>query len=175
MVLIPEDRRVLGLVLEHSVNENLALPLLGRVANKGMLVARKLRDLTRDLIGRFGIKVRDPGAPVNRLSGGNQQKVVIAKWLGTEPRILMMDEPTAGVDVGTKAEILSMVRAVAEQGKGVIFISSELPELLAVSDRILILSKGEVAGDLARGDIPSEDVLQLAIQGKLPEQLGKRA
>jgi ribose transport system ATP-binding protein len=175
IVLIPEDRRVLGLVLEHSVNENLALPLLGRVANKGVLVARKLRKLTRDLIERFGIKVRDAGAPVDRLSGGNQQKVVIAKWLGTEPRILMMDEPTAGVDVGTKAEILSMVRAVAEEGKGVIFISSELPELLAVSDRILILSKGEVVGDLARADIPSEDVLQLAIQGKLPEQLGTRA
>jgi ribose transport system ATP-binding protein len=103
--------------------------------------------------------------PVSQLSGGNQQKVVIGKWLGTDPSILMMDEPTAGVDIGTKQEILAMVREIADGGKAVILISSELPELLSVSDRILVLRDGEVVRDFARADIPSEEFLQLAVQG----------
>jgi ribose transport system ATP-binding protein len=102
---------------------------------------------------------------VAKLSGGNQQKVVIAKWLGREPKVLMMDEPTAGVDIGTKSEILDIVRGLAEDGKGVIFISSELPELLAVSDRILVLRNGKIVKNLIRSEISSEEFLQLAIQG----------
>jgi ribose transport system ATP-binding protein len=99
------------------------------------------------------------------LSGGNQQKVVLAKWLGTEPDILILDEPTAGVDIGTKSEILEMIRDLADAGKGVIIISSEYPELLAVSDRILILRDGTVTADLPRRGIADEESLQLAVQG----------
>jgi ribose transport system ATP-binding protein len=99
------------------------------------------------------------------LSGGNQQKVVIAKWLGTEPQILIMDEPTAGVDVGTKGEIVNMMRAFAEAGNAAIIISSELPELLAVSDRVLILRDGSVERELARREIHAEEELHHAVQG----------
>jgi ribose transport system ATP-binding protein len=165
LALIPEDRRQQGLVLEHAVRDNLALPLLDRIKSGGLVLAGRVRQLTSELISRFTIRVADPAMPVSRLSGGNQQKVVIAKWLGTEPKVLMMDEPTAGVDIGTKSEILEMVRTIADDGKGVLFISSELPELLAVSDRILVLRDGAVVQDIKRSDIPNEEYLQLAIQG----------
>ena len=165
LALIPEDRRSQGLVLEHSVRDNLILPLLDRTKSGGFLNARKIITLAQTLISQFSIKVANPTMPVGKLSGGNQQKVVIAKWLGTEPKVLMMDEPTAGVDIGTKSEILEMVRAIADDGKGVLFISSELPELLAVSDRILVLRDGEVIKNMVRSEIPNEEYLQLAIQG----------
>ena len=99
------------------------------------------------------------------LSGGNQQKVVIAKWLGTDPDVLIMDEPTAGVDIGTKTEILAMIRDLADAGKAVIVISSEYAELLAVSDRVLVLRDGTVQHELDRRDIADEESLQLAVQG----------
>lgn len=165
LALIPEDRRAQGLVLEHSVRDNLLLPLLDGTRSGLLLSAAKAVAAARALIERFSIKVADPRMPVGTLSGGNQQKVVIAKWLGTDPSVLMMDEPTAGVDIGTKAEILEMVRGIADKGKGVIFISSELPELLAVCDRILVLRNGEIVTSINRSEIPSEEYLQLAIQG----------
>ena len=165
LALIPEDRRSQGLVLEHSVRDNLILPLLDRTKSGMFLNAKKVVTLAQTLISQFSIKVANPTMPVGKLSGGNQQKVVIAKWLGTEPKVLMMDEPTAGVDIGTKSEILEMVRAIADDGKGVLFISSELPELLAVSDRILVLRDGEVVKNMVRSEIPNEEYLQLAIQG----------
>jgi ribose transport system ATP-binding protein len=165
IALIPEDRRDQGLVLEHSVRDNLLLPLLGRLKRGPLLNDREGRSLARSLIERFDIKVANPARPVRLLSGGNQQKVVIAKWLGTEPDILVMDEPTAGVDIGTKSEILQMIRGLADAGKGVIVISSELPELLAVSDRIVILRNGSVMRELDRRDVPDEESLQLAVQG----------
>jgi ribose transport system ATP-binding protein len=102
---------------------------------------------------------------VRLLSGGNQQKVVIAKWLGTDPDILILDEPTAGVDIGTKSEILDMIRDLASAGKAVIVISSEYPELLAVSDRVLVLKDGSVIRDIPRSEIADEEYLQLAVQG----------
>ena len=103
--------------------------------------------------------------PARLLSGGNQQKVVIGKWLGREPEILIMDEPTVGVDVGTKAEIVGMIRELASAGKAVIMISSELPELLAVCDRILVLREGRVEQELDRHEIPTEERLHQAVQG----------
>ena len=121
--------------------------------------------MSSSLIRRFAIKAANPNRPIRLLSGGNQQKVVIAKWLGTEPDVLILDEPTAGVDIGTKSEILDMVRALADAGKAVIVISSEYPELLAVSDRILILRDGSVTRDLRRSEIADEESLQLAVQG----------
>jgi len=165
LALIPEDRREQGLVLDHSVRENLLLPLLDKLRKGPFLDGKAARGLSSRLIERFAIKAANPGRPIRLLSGGNQQKVVIAKWLGTEPDVLILDEPTAGVDIGTKSEILDMVRALADEGKAVIIISSEYPELLAVSDRILILRDGSVVRDVRRSEIADEESLQLAVQG----------
>ncbi|GAA1646447.1 sugar ABC transporter ATP-binding protein [Kribbella alba] len=168
IALIPEDRREQGLVLEHSVADNLLLPQLATIRRGPLLDRRAARRLSQTLIDRFAIKTTDPDQPVRRLSGGNQQKVVIAKWLGTQPEVLIMDEPTAGVDVGTKAEIVAIIRHLAGTGGAVIVISSEFPELLAVSDRVLVLRDGAVAEQLDRAAIPDEDFLQLSVQGLRP-------
>jgi len=165
LALIPEDRRAQGLVLDHSVRDNLLLPLLKKIERGLLLDDRAGKTLATSLIERFAVKVANPGRPVRLLSGGNQQKVVIAKWLGTDPDVLIMDEPTAGVDIGTKTEILTMIRNLAEEGKAVIVISSEYAEMLAVSDRVLILRDGTVQQELARKDIADEESLQHAVQG----------
>ncbi|MBX7444345.1 MULTISPECIES: sugar ABC transporter ATP-binding protein [unclassified Arthrobacter] len=165
IALIPEDRRAQGLVLDHSVRDNLLLPLLGQITRGPLLDNAKGKELSSSLIKKFAVKVAHPHRPVRLLSGGNQQKVVIAKWLGTDPEILILDEPTAGVDIGTKSEILDMIRELASAGKAVIVISSEYPELLAVSDRVLVLKDGSVIRDIPRSDIADEEHLQLAVQG----------
>jgi ribose transport system ATP-binding protein len=165
IALVPEDRRLQGLILDHSVRENLLLPLLGQLQRGPFVSDRAGKALAKDLLEKFQVKVAHPGRPVRLLSGGNQQKVVIAKWLGTDPDVLIMDEPTAGVDIGTKSEILDVMRRLADAGKGVIVISSELPELLAVSDRVLVLRGGAIEKEIDRGDIPDEETLQLAVQG----------
>jgi ribose transport system ATP-binding protein len=165
LALIPEDRRDQGLVLDHSVRENLLLPLLGKIRRGPLLNLAAGRALAASLIEKFGVKVANPGRPVRLLSGGNQQKVVLAKWLGTDPSILILDEPTAGVDIGTKSEILDRIRGLADEGRAVIIISSEYPELLAVSDRVLVIRDGSVVNDIPRRDIDDEESLQLAVQG----------
>ncbi|MDQ0851653.1 ribose transport system ATP-binding protein [Arthrobacter sp. B3I9] len=165
VALVPEDRRAQGLVLEHSVQDNLLLPLLGQIQRGPLLDGTKGKQLSSSLIKRFAVKVAHPHRPVRLLSGGNQQKVVIAKWLGTDPDILILDEPTAGVDIGTKSEILDMIRELASAGKAVIVISSEYPELLAVSDRVLVLRDGSIIRDIPRSEIADEEYLQLAVQG----------
>jgi ribose transport system ATP-binding protein len=165
IALIPEDRRVQGLVLDHSLRDNLLLPLLGGLRSGPVINDSKGDRVTSALMQQLAIRGGSPSRPVRLLSGGNQQKVVIAKWLGTEPEILIMDEPTVGVDVGTKAEIIDMIRALADAGKGVIIISSELPELLAVSDRVLVLREGRVERALERGEIANEEQIHHAVQG----------
>jgi ribose transport system ATP-binding protein len=165
LALIPEDRREQGLVLEHSVADNLLLPVLGELRRGPLLHARRARERSADLIRRFAVKVADPARPVSLLSGGTQQKVVLAKWMGTDPDVLILDEPTAGIDIGTKNEIVTMIRTLAAAGKGVIVISSEYPELLAVSDRVLIIRDGTIAGEYSREQIADEEFLELAVQG----------
>jgi ribose transport system ATP-binding protein len=165
IALIPEDRRSQGLVLDHPVTENLTLPIIESLKSNGLLSNKKIAAKSQEIIDLFSIKAAQPSIRVGALSGGNQQKVVIGKWLATDPSILMMDEPTAGVDIGTKSEILDLVRAIADSGKSVILISSELPELLAVSDRVLVLKDGLVLKTLNRNEIPTEEFLQLEIQG----------
>jgi ribose transport system ATP-binding protein len=163
--LIPEDRRAQGLILDHTVRENLLLPALDRLSRGGFVDDGAGTRLADSLVKKLTIRLRSVNQPVRLLSGGNQQKVVIAKWLATEPQILIMDEPTAGVDIVTKGEIVEMIRAFVEAGNGVIIISSELPELLAVSDRVLILRDGLVDGELDRRAIHSEEQLHHAVQG----------
>ena len=164
IVLIPEDRRRQGLVLMHSFKDNLLLPNLKKVKRGIAIDKSKSREASNEAIGKFDIKVNDIFAEINRLSGGNQQKVVIAKWLKTNPKILLMDEPTAGVDIGAKGEIIDIIRNFTAEGKSVIFASSELAELISISDRVLVLSNGRITGELSREEITSEEMLQLAIQ-----------
>jgi ribose transport system ATP-binding protein len=162
--LIPEDRRLQGLIVDHSIKDNLLLPLLPNLNRGGVVDDRQGEQTVRSFVERLQIKISSIFEPVSLLSGGNQQKVVIAKWLATEPDILIMDEPTAGVDIGSKTEIIDTIRQLADSGKGVLVISSELTELLAVSDRILILQDGTVKQDIERQDISSEEELHHAVQ-----------
>ncbi|MDO8105579.1 sugar ABC transporter ATP-binding protein [Isoptericola sp. b441] len=165
IALIPEDRRLQGLVLDHSVRENLTLPVLTGMRRWGLLVADRIRSVSDELIERFHIAVARPDAPARLLSGGNQQKIVIAKWLGTDPEVLVMDEPTAGVDVGTKSEIVRIVRELARTGKGIVVISSEYPELIAMCDRFLIMRAGRIVDSIDADSIQTEVDLELAVQG----------
>ncbi len=164
--LIPEDRRKQGLVLIHSVKENAILPKIKQLTRHGFVDEKKADAMVEDNVKKLNIVTDDIHKRINLLSGGNQQKVVIAKWMNMEPEVMMLDEPTAGVDVGAKAEIISLIRDYAEQGKGVLFVSSELAELMAVCDRIITIFDGHITGEIDRKDIDTEEVLQYAIQQK---------
>jgi ribose transport system ATP-binding protein len=153
IALIPEDRLTQGLLLQHSVANNLTLPLLKKVSRYGFVQESKERGIVQECTRRFRIKAVSPNKPVRTLSGGNQQKVVLAKWLAVDPVLLILDEPTAGVDIGSKTEIVEIIRAFAERGKGVLVISSEPAELLALSDRILIMARGRVVREISSEEI----------------------
>ncbi len=164
VALVPESRRRQGLILDHSVAENFLLPNLD-VFKTGQFVnergaARKILDFIKLL----GIKTDSPDKEVHALSGGNQQKVVLSKWLVREPKLLILDEPTLGVDIGAKSDIVEIVRKLADNGAAVLIISSEFEELLAMSDRILILQDGNLTDQLDRRNITSEEVLHHAVQ-----------
>jgi ribose transport system ATP-binding protein len=163
--LVPEDRRIQGLVLDHSVKNNLLLPLLDRLDRAGIIDDRRGDRMAGSIVDELSIKTSSIATTVRLLSGGNQQKVVIGKWLATEPEILIMDEPTAGVDIQAKTEILGVIRALADRGKGIIVISSELVELLAVSDRLLVLRDGHIVREIDRREIGTEEELHRAVQG----------
>lgn len=163
--LIPEDRRRQGLVMEHSVKQNILATNLSSLSHLNFLSFSKINGVVQDSITNFEVRPPEANREVRLLSGGNQQKVVIAKWMATNPKIVLMDEPTVGVDIGTKVEIMKLVRSIAAEGKSVILISSELPELLGVCDRILVIRKGEIAEELDRKDVRDEDHLQMIVQG----------
>ncbi len=163
--LVPEDRRRQGLVLDHSVKDNILLPSLDRLDRAGMIDDERGDQLAEKTVQSLRIKTTSIGAVVRLLSGGNQQKVVIGKWLAMQPDILLMDEPTAGVDIQAKTEILGIIRELADGGKGVIVISSELVELLAVSDRLLVLRNGRLTREIDRREIATEEELHRAVQG----------
>ena len=165
LAFIPEDRRRQGLVMEHSIKTNIVATNLSMLSHLNFLDSRKINQLSAVSIEKFKIRPSEANRTVRLLSGGNQQKVVIAKWMAANPSIVLMDEPTVGVDIGTKVEIMKLVRSIAAEGKSVILISSELPELLGVCDRILVLRKGEIAETLERKDIEDEDHLQIIVQG----------
>lgn len=165
IAFIPEDRRRQGLVMEHSVKQNILATNLSSLSHLSFLNFSKINQVVQDAITKFEVRPAEPNREVRLLSGGNQQKVVIAKWLATNPKIVLMDEPTVGVDIGTKVDIMKLVRSFADEGKAVILISSELPELLSVCDRILVIRKGEIAEELDRKEVKDEDHLQMIVQG----------
>lgn len=155
---IPEDRGLQGLVRMQTLRENVSLPVLDRISWATIVDRREEERRAREAIDRFGIRARGTDQIVRQLSGGNQQKVVVAKWLGTEPRILVMDEPTRGIDVGAKAEIHALMVGLARQGLGIILISSELPEVLGMADRVLVMSGGSVAATFERAEATPDAV-----------------
>lgn len=165
IALIPEDRRMQGLVLQHSIRDNLILPILSKV-KKGMLIdKKKINEISKRLVERLNIKTDNIFKQSGLLSGGNQQKIVLAKWLAAEPDVLLLDEPTIGVDIGAKIEIIDIIREMAANGKAILVVSSELPELLALSDRVLVMHDGRIKREMKRKEIQSEEELQYAIQG----------
>lgn len=165
IALIPEDRRMQGLVLQHSVRDNLILPILSKLGKGLLLDNKRSNEISTRLVEKLKIKTDSIFKASNLLSGGNQQKIVLAKWLGNEPEVLLLDEPTIGVDIGAKSEIIAIIRELAATGKAVLVVSSELPELLALSDRVLIMHEGRIHKEIARKDIETEEELQYAIQG----------
>nr|WP_245427604.1 sugar ABC transporter ATP-binding protein [Pleomorphomonas carboxyditropha] len=163
IALVSEDRKLMGLNLRASVKDNVSLVNLARYCNLGGVIrARQEVDVVRRQIDRFKIKVSSYRQIVDTLSGGNQQKVVIAKWILADPEIIILDEPTRGIDVGAKSEIHKIMVALAREGKAIIMISSELPEVLGMSDRILVMHGGEVTGEYARADFSQEAVMASA-------------
>jgi ribose transport system ATP-binding protein len=166
LALVPEDRKLQGLVTNHSVKENLILSDLEKVSRSGLVKEKEIEMYTKNYIEKLDIKTDSIYKLVKLLSGGNQQKVVLAKWLFRDPQILMLDEPTRGVDIGAKTEIIELVRELANNGKSILFISSELQELLAVCDRIIIMDNGKVKKEINRKDITSKEELEYEIQAK---------
>ena len=159
---VPEDRRQQGLVMESTIEKNVALTHLGKLGRFGVIGRGSERRLATDWAARLQIKLHDFGDMVGTLSGGNQQKVVLAKWLSTNPKVLIIDEPTRGIDVGTKAEVHRLMSELAGQGLAVLMISSELPEVLGMADRILVMHEGRLTGELSRAEADEESVVRLA-------------
>jgi ribose transport system ATP-binding protein len=168
VVLVPEDRRLHGLVAPESVGFNLSLPNLDRLGSLFGVRRRKESDLHRHWIDRLRIKTPSASQPVGLLSGGNQQKVVYGKWLARDPRVLILDEPTRGVDVGAKAEIYALIDELAGRGLAVWMITSDMEELLGMSDRVVVMHEGQVAGELSRDRLNEEAVMRLATGGEEP-------
>jgi ABC-type sugar transport system ATPase subunit len=164
IALLTEDRKGQGLIAAHPVRDNFALPNLGRWSRLGVLDRTRERAAFRAAADRLRIKAADPSAPVATLSGGNQQKVVLAKWLERGCEAVILDEPTRGIDVGARYEIYQLINALADQGKAVMMISSELPEVLGMADRILVMHGGRITGEIADvAGATQEQILRLAM------------
>jgi len=161
---VPEDRKKAGLILPMTVRENITMSSHREVSNRlGVISAVKENAMTDEYISALSIKVSGREQVVRNLSGGNQQKVVISKWLATMPVVLILDEPTRGIDVGAKAEVHAIIAALADTGVAILMISSELPEILHVSDRVLVMHEGRITGDLMRGEATEETIMRAAV------------
>ncbi len=156
---VPEDRHQQGLVMNFSIASNITLPILQKVSRLGLVDARRERKIAEDYSNQLSIRSSGVEQLVNALSGGNQQKVVLSKWLATNPSVLILDEPTRGIDVGAKAEVHRIISDLAAKGLAIILISSELPEVLAMADRVVVLHEGHVTGTFARSEATQERVM----------------
>jgi len=163
LAYVPEDRRRHGLILEMSVAANATLAVLREIAHGGWIDFSRQRRVADEFISKFAIKTPSSNVPAGNLSGGNQQKVALARWLATEPTVLILDEPTQGVDVGAKAEIHRLMGQLAAGGLAIIMISSELPEILGMSDRIAVMHAGRLVGMLDRASATQERILEMAL------------
>ena len=164
IVLLPEDRQKEGLLMSWGLGRNVTLPTMDKYARGGLNDEKKEREISRDLLEEVDTKAVDIFQPASSLSGGNQQKVVVAKALGQEMKVVIMDEPTKGVDVGAKAEIYAIMGDLAKQGYAIILISSEMPEILGMADRIVVMCNGRITGVLGRDEATQEKILDLAME-----------
>jgi ABC-type sugar transport system ATPase subunit len=162
MALVTEDRKRFGLNLLTSTGDNVVAVIEKNLSTLGMFSKRKANSVSDEMIGKLNIRVKSRNQAVSSLSGGNQQKVVLAKWLAEDIDIIIFDEPTRGIDVGAKAEIYKIINTLAEQGKAIIFISSEMPELIGMTDRIIVLHEGNLAGELEKEEISQERIMALS-------------
>jgi len=166
---VPEDRRRHGVILPMAICPNITLAALDRLKSFGSLDFRREKEIAADYTRRFGIKTPSIFTPVANLSGGNQQKVALSRWLVTKPSVLILDEPTQGIDVGAKAEIHALMSELAAQGTAILMISSELPEILGMSDRAAVIHDGTIFGMLDRAEATQANILALALGHKLIE------
>ncbi len=164
IALITEDRKATGLILNHSIADNVILPLLPRTTRFGLRSEQRKQDEALAVIEKLSVTARGPDHPVGQLSGGNQQKIVLGKWLATSPRILLLDEPTRGIDIGAKDEIYTLIGKLADDGISIILASSEIPEFLAVCDRVMVLCEGRVTGTLEGDEMSYDGIKHLAMQ-----------
>jgi rhamnose transport system ATP-binding protein len=168
VALVPEDRRQQGLVMEMSIDQNVALASLTRLRRFGLIRRSTERDLATQWAGRLQLRYARLRNTVSTLSGGNQQKVVLGKWLARSPSLLIIDEPTRGIDVGTKAEVHRMIDELVAEGLAVLMISSELREVLGMADRILVLREGRITAEFSRAEADENSVMRAAT-GQAPE------
>ena len=161
--LIPEDRRRAGLITEDVIRQNITLPALSRYATAGLIARDRERRVAINVCDKLNVKAPSIEMKAGNLSGGNQQKVVLAKWLSLDPRVLIFDEPTRGIDVGAKAEIYELMRQLAKSGVAILMISSDMEEVLNISDRVAVMHEGRLTGILARDACTEENVMRLAV------------
>ena len=167
IVMVPEDRKLQGLISNLSVSGNINISLLGQNSNKlGIISSKKEKERAVEGIRDFNIKTPSPDKKILELSGGNQQKCIVARWIATHPKVLILDEPTKGIDVGAKSEFYQMICNFAKQGLGVILISSELPEVIGLSDRIIVMRNLRVSGEVSHEDATEEKLLSLGMLGE---------
>ncbi|WP_233411839.1 sugar ABC transporter ATP-binding protein [Paraburkholderia kururiensis] len=174
LALVPEDRRQQGLALELSIARNASMTVLGRLVRHGLISASREMQLASQWGKRLQLKAGDLNAAVGTLSGGNQQKVVLGKWLATGPRVLIIDEPTRGIDVGAKAEVYGALAELVREGMAVLMISSELPEVLGMADRVLVMHEGRITAAIARAEATEERIMSAAL-GERDIHLGRAA
>ena len=163
LALVPEDRRGQGLALELSIAKNASLTVLGKLTRGGLISSRSEEELAQTWGQRLRLKAANMTVPVGTLSGGNQQKVVIGKWLAADPKVLIIDEPTRGIDVGAKAEVYRTLADLVREGMAVLMISSELPEVLGMADRVLVMHEGRLSAELTRADANEERIMSAAL------------
>jgi rhamnose transport system ATP-binding protein len=159
---VPEDRRELGLFDDLDVQSNLGISVVDSMTRSGLLRFDRLQRLALKMQSRLQIKFDQPAAPIGSLSGGNQQKVLIGRWLAVQPRVLVMNEPTRGVDIGAKDEICRFIRGLAAEGCSFIVASSDLDELMRLADRVLVMNSGRVTGEFSRAGLRREDLIHAA-------------
>ncbi len=176
IVLVPEDRKKDGLCTKLSVRENIGLPNLDLLADAlGVIRRGREREMVSRTVSNLTVKLSSPEVDAGTLSGGNQQKVVVGKWLARRSRVVMFDEPTRGIDVAAKVEIYHLMNELKRRGIGVLFVSSEMPEILGMSDRILVMCDGRITGEFSRTEATQEKVLAAAMHFESKSSPGKIA
>jgi rhamnose transport system ATP-binding protein len=166
LAFVPEDRAVAGIFRSLSVEQNITAAVPGQIAPGGFIRRAVEKALATDSVRKLSIRLASVRQPIGELSGGNQQKAILARWLLTNPGVLILDEPTRGIDIGVKAEFYDMIGELAASGRAILLISSELPELLALCDRVLVMSEGRLTADIPRADATQEAIMSAAVPRK---------